>query len=278
MTSVLALLTAMAIAIGTIGLVRMPGQVQQTGGGAPSPASQVAPPAAPAPVTRIDPKAQALLDRAIQALGGPAFMNFKTMSSEGRAFSIADGVTAGFVYYKSAMEYPDKRRLAYGFGKSKPIVLINNGDKGWEIDRYGLVEQKGKQIKNWRLANRYSLENFLRLRLREPGVLALTAGQDFIDNLPASILDVYDSRHVEIKLYINSLTGLPLRITYRIQDRLTLDWNVYSDSYSDYRLIGGVETPMHITRYLNDDRVAETFRTSVKYNETLPSGYFQPGE
>lgn len=233
-------------------------------------------PAAARPASHIDPKAKSILDRTLQALGGPAFMEFKTMSSEGRAFSIADGVTAGFVYYKSAMDYPDKRRLAYGFGRSKPIILINDGAKGWEIDRYGLVGQKGKQIKNWRLANRYSLENFLRLRLHEPGSLVLTGGQDFVDNLPANILDIFDPRHVEVKLYINSLTALPIRITYRIQDPQSLDWDVYTDSYADYREIGGVETPMHVIRYLNERRVAETFRTAVKYDVTFPANYFQP--
>jgi len=248
------------------------GQNPQADGGAAPPA----PGAAGQAVPRIDPKARAMLDRTIQALGGPAFMNFKTMSSEGRAFSIADGVTAGFVYYKSGMEYPDKRRLAYGFGRRKPIILINKGGQGWEIDRYGLVGQKDKQIKTWRLANRYSLENFLRLRLHEPGVLVLPGGQDFVDNLAANIVDVYDSRHVEVKLYINSQTALPIRITYKIQDPQSRDWDIYSDSYSEYRMVDGVETPMHITRYLNDDRVAETFRTSVKYNVTFPPDYFQP--
>ena len=232
--------------------------------------------AAASPASHIDPKAKAILDRTLQALGGPAFMEFKTMSSEGRAFSIADGVTAGFVYYKSAMDYPDKRRLAYGFGRSKPIILINNGAKGWEIDRYGLVGQKDKQIKNWRLANRYSMENFLRLRMHEPGSLVLTGGQDFVDNLPANILDIYDSRHVEVKLYISSLNSLPIRITYRIQDPQSLDWDVYADSYTDYREIGGVETPMHLIRYVNDSRVAETFRTVVKYDVTFPANYFHP--
>jgi hypothetical protein len=233
--------------------------------------------AASGPAPRIDPQAEVQLNRTVQALGGPAFLNFKTMSSEGRAFSIADGVTAGFVYYKSGMEYPDKRRLAYGFGKkSKPIILINNGLQGWEIDRYGVEEQKDKQIKNWRLANRYSLENFIRLRLHEPGLLVLPGGQDFIDNLPATILDVYDSRHIQLKLYLNSQTALPIRITYRIQDPQSRDWDVYSDAYADYRVIDGVTTPMHLIRYLNDERVAETFRTSVQYNVTFPPGYFHP--
>ena len=31
---------------------------------------------------------------------------------------------------------------------------------------------------------------------------------------------------------------------------------------------------MHITRYLNGDRIGETFRNSAKYNEEYPPNYF----
>jgi hypothetical protein len=33
---------------------------------------------------------------------------------------------------------------------------------------------------------------------------------------------------------------------------------------------------MHITRYLNGDRIGETFRISAKYNEEYPANYFTP--
>ncbi|MGH9470331.1 MAG: hypothetical protein ACRD1N_08315, partial [Terriglobia bacterium] len=62
------------------------------------------------PFSHIDPAAQALLNQAVEALGGSAFVGFKTLSTQGRAFSLIDGVTAGFVQYQSAFEFPDKRR------------------------------------------------------------------------------------------------------------------------------------------------------------------------
>jgi len=76
-------------------------------------AAQNASPAS-APVLRVDPKAQALLDQTIQALGGQAFLSFKTMTTSGRSFSISNEQTAGFVTFDSQVEYPDKRRFAYG--------------------------------------------------------------------------------------------------------------------------------------------------------------------
>lgn len=228
--------------------------------------------------SQIDPAAQALLDSAIQALGGSAFLSFKTMSSNGRAFSIADGVTQGFVSYQSATEYPAKRRLSFGLSKrSKAVTLINNGDKGWEIDRYGLIEQAPKEIRAWRLANHYSLENLLRIRVHEPDLLIQKGGEDFVDNVPARIVDIIDSRQVEIKLYLSKATHLPVQAAYRIMNSETRQWDEYLDVYSDYQPVQGIQTPMHLVRYLNGSRIAETFRMRVRYDDPYPSGFFQPG-
>ncbi|MGH9407237.1 MAG: hypothetical protein ACRD3D_15560 [Terriglobia bacterium] len=229
------------------------------------------------PPSEIDPAAQALLNRAIQGLGGPAFLGFRTMSTQGRAFSISDGVTQGFVLYQSWSEFPAKRRLSYGLAKrSKAVTLINDGDQGWELDRYGLIEQSPKEIRAWRLANRYSLENLLRVRARETGVLIQKGGDDLVDNHPAQILDIVDSRQVAIKLYLDSQSHQPVEIAYRIMNPETHEWDEYSDIYSDYQSVGGVQTATHLVRYLNGDRVAETFRTQIRYNETYPAGYFEP--
>jgi hypothetical protein len=196
----------------------------------------------------------------------------------GRAFSISDGVAAGFITYQSITEYPDKRRLSYGLGKSKGVTLINNGDQGWEIDQYGTIEQPQKRISAWEIANRYGLENVLRVLAHEPGVLVLPGGQDFVDNFPASILDIIDSRQVDVKLYLNLQNYLPLRIAYRVRNPQTQDWDDYVDVYSDYHLIDGIQTPMHLVRYLNGERVAETFRTSAKYNQNYPPTLFELAE
>ena len=240
----------------------------------PAPANQSN---ASLPPARINPAAQALLDRAIQALGGAAFMNFKTLTTQGRAFSIADGVTQGFVFFQSGVEFPARRRLSYGFAKKKrPIILINDGNQGWQIDRFGLIEQRPKQIQGWQQANRYALENFMRLRIHERGILILEAGEDFIDYQPAKVLSMTDARQVKIKLYLQSQTMLPIRIAYRIWKSEDHDWDDYEDDYADYQPVRGVETPMHIIRRTNGQRVAETFRTTVKYDEVYPANYFKP--
>jgi hypothetical protein len=224
--------------------------------------------------SRIDPKAQQVLDRVIQALGGPAFLKVKRQTTRGRIYSIHDEATSAFAPFESAVEYPDKRRFSYG--KNPPVILINNGDQAWELDRYGQTTQPAEQARRWRISNRYALENLLRLRIHEPGILIQLGGVDFVDNVATQALDMVDAQGTQLKLDLNRQTLLPVRVTYRVQDPKTGDWTEFADVYSDYKNIQGIMTPMHIARFLDDERVSETFRSSARYDDEYPPSYFQP--
>jgi hypothetical protein len=239
---------------------------------APEAKTQAAAPAAAGP--RIDPQAKELLDKIIQALGGQAFLSYKTMSSTGRAFSIYEGQTMGFAPFHSDVEPPDKRRFAYG--KGQQVILLNNGNRGWQQDRFGLIRQKPETVRRWQIAMRYSLEGVFRHIVREPGTLVLDGGTDFVDLLPARVLDISDPHNVGIKVYLERTGYLPIRISYRIQNPETREWDEYSESYSDYQNIQGIQTPMRMVRYLDNERTAEYFLNTAEYNKEFPPGYFEP--
>jgi hypothetical protein len=234
------------------------------------PAQQLPPP----PLAgHIDPQARQMLDRTIQALGGQAFLSAKSLTTKGRVFFFSDGATAGLEPYQNYMLYPDKRRFSYG--KTKPVIQIFNGDMAWEIDRMGTMVLPDREVKNWILSNRYSLENLLRLRINEPGVLIQVGKVDFVDNAAIQGIEITAQGGISVRLDLHRETLVPSRITYRVRNVQEEAWDDYSDAYSDYKYIDGIQTPMHITRYLNGDRVGETFRSSAQYNETYPSDYFK---
>jgi hypothetical protein len=266
------LLPVIAVSLLAFACVHAAGQDQ-------SPASATAAPAANSPViralpTRVDPNAQPILDRMLQALGGQAFLSFKTLTAHGRLFSLGGG-GVGFVYFDSQVQYPDKRRLVYGMSKkAKAITVVNNGDQGWEIDRMGMVHLDSAEVRRWKFANRYGLENLLRLRIHEPGALVQSAGVDFVDNLAVNILDIVDADQTQLKLYIDKRTGLPAEVWYRKWNPTINDWDEYTDVYADYRVFDGINTPLHITRSLNGERFSEVYRSTVTYNETYSTQLF----
>jgi hypothetical protein len=228
----------------------------------------------PQPARRVDPRAQQLLDRAIQALGGQAFLSFKTLTTKGRIYAIREESTAGLEPFQSQVQYPDKRRFSYG--KTPPVILINNGGKGWEIDRYGLIDQPQEQLQRWIASSRYSLENLLRQRINDPGILVLTGGVDFVDNVPTQGIEITEAGGATVRLDLSRQNSLPIRITYQVRNPKTGDTDDYADVYADYKLFDGIQTPMHLARYVNGERTAETFRTSARYNEDYPANYFTP--
>ena len=248
-------------------------------------------PAPPQPPGHIDPQARQMLDRTIQALGGQSFLNAKSLTSRGRVFFFSDGRTAGIQPFESKFVYPDKRRFAIAKakknismdtgnvtyeGETKPITLINNGEKGWELDQYGLIVQTDQQLQGWIISNRFSLENLLRLRLNEPGVLVQVGKVDFVDNVLTQGIEIVVAGGIRVRLDLNRQTFLPTRIVYRLRNLKENDWDEYADAYADYKDIDGIMTPMHITHYLNGDRIGEIFQTSAKYNEDYPPKDFSP--
>lgn len=224
--------------------------------------------------SRISPKAQELLNRAIQALGGPAFINFRNISTAGRVFGFSYGQMAGVFPYKSIDQPPDKRRFTYG--KGKPVTLINNGDDAWELDQYGLVHQLPEKVQQWKIANRYGLTNLFRSIIKEGGVLILDHGVDFVANQPSYVIDIIDSQNVHIRLYLRKSNYLPLRVIYRIQNSTTQDWDEYTDEYNDYQAFDGVMTPMDIDRQMNGERIGAVYRNKASYNVEVPANYFEP--
>jgi hypothetical protein len=230
--------------------------------------------AGPALPSRISPQAQALLDRTIQALGGAAFLNYTTISTTGHVFAFSYGQTAGYAPFKSVFEPPDKQRFSYG--KGQPVILINNGDQAWELSRLGRLHQNPDEVRGWNVANRYRLDNLLRYRIHETGVLILVGSVDFVDNQNVDTIDIIDAQDVHVELYIHRTTYLPVRVAYRVQNPNTQDWEDYADDYSDYQTFQGINTPMHIGRYLDGERIGELFRASVRYNEALPPNVFEP--
>ena len=242
---------------------------------AATPGAQLAPAQSSSALpSRISPKAQELLDKAIQALGGQAFLNYKNISTSGRVFGFSQGEMAGVEPYKSIYVPPDKRRFTYG--KGKPVTLINNGDEALELDRYGVVHQLPEQVRQWKIANHYSMDNLLRSIIKESGVLVLDHGVDFVTNQPVYVIDITDADDVQIHLYLRKDNYLPLRVTYRVQNSNTRDWDDYTDDYSDYQRFDGIMTPMNIARSENGERIGQVYRNKASYNVDVPANYFQP--
>ena len=84
-------------------------------------------------------KAKKLIQRAIGALGGEAYLKARDVYCEGRyAQFSSQGGLSGYERVFDFVMFPDKNRTEYS--KKRNIIYVNNGDKAWSLDRGGVEE------------------------------------------------------------------------------------------------------------------------------------------
>src|SRR5215469_458062 len=88
-------------------------------------------------------KARAIIDQGIQALGGSAYLSWKTQTQEGRAYSFHRGEanSVGTQFWRFR-QFPDQERVE--LTPKRDVIEIFDGDKGYEVTFRGVrsMEQK----------------------------------------------------------------------------------------------------------------------------------------
>src|SRR5436190_6981139 len=114
-------------------------------------------------------KARMLLDQAIQAMGGQAWLGVQDMEQQGRTYGYSHGQPSslGTVFWRF-WKFPDKDRIE--LTKQRDVVYVNVGDKGYEITFKGTASQEPEQVADYNRRHRHSLEVVLRQWLSQPGV------------------------------------------------------------------------------------------------------------
>src|SRR5215467_16020061 len=160
------------------------------------PAPNVTPSTTTAPAAPLNPsdvesakKARALLDQATQALGGQAYLTAQNRGEEGRFYSLHHGESRGLgTQYRQYNKFPDEDRVeilgrgnvlvplplvgiivvSHDKKNAKDIVVIHNGDKGYEITYKGTAAQDKEDLAAYLRRRKHSLDVVLRNWIKDP--------------------------------------------------------------------------------------------------------------
>jgi hypothetical protein len=254
--------------------------------------AQTAPGSSPtSPADENARKARALIDQSIQALGGQAFLTYHAKSEEGRFYSFFHGQSnsAGTPYGRHT-KYPDKDRFevihmrSYFFlwftvgnvpakGKND-IVLIHNGDKGYEVTYKGTAAEDPTILTSYLRRRAHSLDWVYRKWINEPGVAFFYEGTAVAAGKPADQVSIVTAKNDSVTLFLDSTTHLPIKSSYSWRDPSDKMRNVEDEVYDNYRPVQGIMTPHSVTRYLNDEMSAQRFINTVSYNQNMPDSLF----
>jgi len=218
-------------------------------------------------------KAKNLVNQAIQALGGQAYLDVNNMSQQGRTYSFHRGeaTNAGVLFWRF-VKFPDRERIE--LTKQRDISYVYNGDKGYEVTFKGTAMLDQKTLDEFLRRREHSLEWVLRRWINEPGVALFYEGPAVAANKPADQVSIMNTKNDSVTLYFDSTTHLPLKKTFTWRDPTDNLRNTEEELYDAYRPTQGIMTPYSVTRFYNGEMSNQRFLNTVTYNETLNDSMF----
>jgi outer membrane lipoprotein-sorting protein len=218
-------------------------------------------------------KGKQILQDLIAALGAAAYMEIKESDCEGRLARFGHaGELTGYTNFKVYWRYPDKNRTDYA--KKGVIINLYNGDHGWTLDRGGVTELPAPEVADFQEQAKRDINNLLRVRLKEPGMVIRFGGTDIVDLKTVDWVEIVDSEQRNFRLAVDHSSHLLVRSIVTIQDETRQDRSVLTNIYTNYQLMEGAYTPLQITSDRDGRRVSQVFFTFCKYNAGLPDDFF----
>jgi hypothetical protein len=218
-------------------------------------------------------KAKEILQQAIQALGGTAYLNLRDATCEGRLSQFGHaGELNGFEKFVDYTIPPFKDRTENL--PKRNIITVMNGDKGWTLDRGGVSDASGADIAHFEEDTKKDIDYILRSRLKEPNMIFRYAGPDIVDLKQVDWVELVDSDNRTIRIAISQSTHLPVRKIVDTRDANTRMKTDEVEYYSNYHPLNGVQTPFQITRERNHIKIYQVFFDKCEYNTNLSDSLF----
>jgi hypothetical protein len=237
-------------------------------------------------------KARALLDQTIQALGGEPYLTYETRGESGRYYPLYHGRTESTgIPYNYYVKYPDKDRfevihlkdifLLYGqvsnvkVKNKSDIVLIHNGNKGYETTYKGTAAQDPLDLQNYLRRRAHSIEYIFRKWIRDPNVALFYDGTSIVDSKVCEGITLLNNRDDSVNVFLDQNSHFPVKISYSWRDPKDKQKNTEEEVYDNYKLVQGIWTPHSITRYFNGETSQQRFINTASYNLKLSDSSFE---
>jgi len=244
-----------------------------------SPQPQAQPQSSSQPIPAADlqnaRKARDLLEKAIQALGGQAYLDVHNIEEQGRTYSFHHGhPTSNGVLFWRFVEYPDKERIEVT--PERDVAYLYVGNKGWELTYKGPRPVEQNDLDDYLRHRKFSLERILHDWVNDPSVALFYDGNALAGNLPSDQITLINSKDESVDIFLDIDSHLPLKKSYSWRDPVDRQRNVEEEIYDNFRVVQAVSTPYGFTRYYNGDMQTERFVNSIRYNEPLDQAMFDP--
>ncbi len=234
----------------------------------------------PKPSSENTAKAEAIINHAIEVLGGSNYLNVKTSVGRGFFTAFQGGMSqlpARFVDY---IAYPDRERTEFA-SLGIRVIQTNVGETGWLFDgaTKTLSDMKAPQIADFKRSMRTSVENLLHGWWRKEG-----ATLSYVGRREAGVgkrnetvrLNYPDGLWIEYEF--GARDGLPAKVIYK-RTRQKADSDETEEISEEDRLakpitVQGVTAPWVVDHYINGVQTSRISFESLIYNQALADALF----
>ncbi len=228
-----------------------------------------------------------VVDEALQALGGEAFLKVDTVVESGRAYSFFRSELSGLAVAKFYTQYlpapnpptPGKllvrERESFGKKEENEGAVLFTETGGWEITWRGARPIESQRFQNYRDFTLRNIFYLLRCRLNEPGLSFYSQGADTYERQPVEIVDITDADNNTVTVYFSQRDKLPVRQSYKRRNPEYKDFDTEVTVFGKYRDAGGgVKWPLDTRRERNGDKIYEMYAETVQVNQPLAESLF----
>jgi hypothetical protein len=223
----------------------------------------------------IEEKAEKILQRAIGAMGGSAYLSVRSAVGRGLFTAYRDGVSGipnAFIDY---VIYPDKERTEFRGGGSR-IIQTNTGDTGWLYDGAAktLKDMTPKQVADFKLNMRTNVDNLLRGVWRKEGAQITYAGRREAGLAKRNeALRVTYPDGFTIDFEFSAQDGLPAKVIYK-RTNGEGEEIAEEDRLAQFVNTGGINSPFVIDHYAAGIQTSRINYESIAFNTQLPDTLF----
>ena len=231
-----------------------------------------------------DAKAEAIVKRALEVLGGSNYLNVKTVTGRGFFTTFHDGVSQLPARFLDYIAYPDKERTEFTGGGIK-LIQTNVGNTGWVYDgtTKAINDMKDTQIADFKRSMRTTLENLLQGWWRKEGAKLTYAGRreaGLAKRNETVRLTYPDGYWIEYEF--GARDGLPAKMIYK-RTKTKPNSDETEELNEEDRLakpitIDGITAPWIIDHYTNGVQTSRINYESIEYNKPLPDSLFAKPE
>ncbi|HWN08883.1 MAG TPA: hypothetical protein VNO50_06325 [Pyrinomonadaceae bacterium] len=236
--------------------------------------------AEPKPTAENIAKAEQIVTRATEVVGGGNYLNVKTVLGRGYYTPFLDGISQVPSRFVDYISYPDRERTEF-IASGIRTIQTNSQDTGWFFDgaTKTISDMKPEQIQDFKRGMRTSVENLLHGWWRKEG-----ATLSYVGRREAGLAkrnEVVRLTYPEgfwIEYEFGAKDGLPAKMIYK-KSKKKVDSEEVVETNEEDRIartmsLNGITAAWIIDHYVEGVQTSRVNYESIEYNKPLADNLF----